>query len=948
VIQFGFVSRNLMEVFRVQTGGIAWMEPTTESFLLIESIFHEAVAAPEAAREALIEARCEGNRSLADEVYSLLTACTREEREALCWRLAPETCRGFASEAKRAGPYVLDRLLGRGGMGAVYLAHRADGHFEQKVAIKLIDLPLASNLFRERFRQERQILAGLQHPYIARLMDGGVTEAGELFLAMEYVDGIPIHRFCDEQQLSMRQRLVLFLRICEAVQFAHQNLVVHRDLKPDNILVAKDATPRLLDFGTAKLISPSLAGQENGFTREGFLSFTPQYASPEQVLGNAITTASDTYSLGVLLYLLLTGTLPYELKEFTIEEMVRVICHEPARKPAQALGPRMRLDSDLEAILQKALRKEPAERYLTADQLAADLQHFLEGKPVAAHQGNMRYRAGKFIRRHTLGLASAVLLATTVAAGVAGVVWQAKVANEERRKSDARSEDLRQLSDSLLSELDEAIKQLPGSTGVQQLLVTRVLEHLDRMARDAQGDRLTELDLAGAYTRLGNIQGNLYEQNLGDIAGALVSLDKAIAIAQPLATANPGDRDALQTLANAQRARSQVEFANLTGNSGAAISYIQAATRTYDRLTALPKVTPAQLFTASQAYSNLGDQLGESGMNSLDDSPAALAAYRKGVDLDTRALRLDPGMVKARTAIATLHMKIGVVKLETDPAEALKDIGIALQDFDGLPEADRKSFTTVRLRAITERKKAMALEQLGQHAQAIPLLAEVLQIDRQIAAADPKDQRALYDIAMTLQDTAASYEYAADPAFGASAGDRRRELLTAEGFVEQFADTFEQLLKQDPANAAWKATLAGAQVRIGSLRHVLHLPGESEALSKRALALLKDLVDKHPNSAVVLDSALQAILNAEPVSLRDPRLAVAWAERGVTATHRKIPQWLLALAQAYRAAGQIEKARAAAKEGMTLLPSPKPGAIKPRLYVQLEIESALPNPRMDR
>jgi predicted Ser/Thr protein kinase len=915
------------------------MEQTTDNFLLIESIFHEADAASDEVRDALIEARCKGNRSLADEVYSLLEACNAEQSEALSWRLEPGADRTSSSESKRVGPYLLDRLLGRGGMGAVYLAHRADGHFEQKVAIKLIDLPLASNLFRERFRQERQILAGLQHPYIARLLDGGVTQDGELFLAMEYVDGIPIHRFCDEQQLSIRQRLVLFLRICEAVQFAHQNLVVHRDLKPDNILIAKDATPRLLDFGTAKLISPSLVGQENGFTRLGFLSFTPQYASPEQVLGNAITTASDTYSLGVLLYLLLTGALPYELKEFTTEEMIRVICNEPARKPAQAAGEGTRLDSDLEAILQKALRKEPAQRYLTADQLATDVQDFLEGKPVAAHQGNIRYRAGKFIRRHTLGLASAVLLATTVASGVAGVLWQAKVANEERRKSDARSDDLRQLSDSLLSELDEAIKQLPGSTGAQKLLVTRVLEHLDRMARDAHGDRLTELDLVDAYARLGNIQGNLYEQNLGDTAGALVSLDKAIAIAQALAASNPGDQDALLALANAQQSRSQVEFAKVTGKSGEAISSMQAATRTYDRLTALPNVTPAQLYAASQAYSRLGDELGESGMDSLGDSPAALAAYRKGVDLDSRALLLDPGIVKARKGIGTLHMKIGSMKLETDPAEALKDIGIALQDFDGLPEADRKSFTTVRVRAIIERKKAMALEELGEHAQAVPLFAEVLQIDRQIADADQKDQRALYDIVVTLQDTAASYEYAANSALGLSADDRRRELLAAEGFLEQFADTFEQLLKQDPANQAWKATLAGAQVRIGSLRHVLHLPGESEALSKRSLAVLKDLVDKDPDSAVVLDSALQANLKVEPASLRDPRLAVEWAERGVTLSHRKIPQWLLSLAQAYRATGQIEKARATAKEGLALLPSPKLGAIKPRLYTQLEIES---------
>jgi tetratricopeptide (TPR) repeat protein/predicted Ser/Thr protein kinase len=914
------------------------MEPTTENLLLTEAIFHEARAVPDEARNELIKTRCKGNRSLAAEVHSLLEACKAEENEAASCRLESEAGRKFAPESKRAGPYLLDRLLGRGGMGAVYLAHRADGHFELKVAIKLIDLPLASEVFRDRFRQERQILAGLQHPYIARLVDGGVTQDGELYLAMEYVDGVPIHRFCEEQHLSARQQLELFLRVCEAVQFAHQNLVVHRDLKPDNIFIVEDGTPRLLDFGTAKLLSPSLVGQGNEFTRLGLMSFTPQYASPEQVLGNPITTASDTYSLGVLLYLLLAGALPYELKEFTTEEMVRVICNEPPRK-VQALSSGKRLDSDLEAILQKALRKEPQQRYLTAERLASDLHAYLEGKPVAARQGTIRYRAAKFIRRHTLGLASAILLATTLAAGIAGVLWQAKVANEERRKSDARSADLRQLSDSLLSELDEAIKQLPGSTGAQKLLITRVLEHLDRMAKDARGDRLTELDLVNAYTQLGNIQGNTYDQNLGDSAGAMTSLDKAIAIAQPLVASNPDDRDVLEALANAQESRSEVEYWNVTEKPQEAIAYMKASAATYDRLAALPNVTPAQLLAVSRAYNTLGDQLWARGSAGLVDLPAAIAAYRKGIDFENRVLRLEPGNVRARRGIGTLQMKIGSVELDTDPAQALKDIEIALQYFDSVPEADRKSLITVRNRAITERKKAMALEELGEHARAIRLFEEVLQIDRQIAAADPNDQRAIYDIGVTLQDTARSYEDAANPLLNSSLEDRRRNLLSAERSLEEFAAVSEQMLRQNSANEDWKVGLAQAQVRIGSLRQDLHLPGESEALSRKGLAVLKDLVEKDPGSEAVLDSALQAILKIEPASLRDPRLAVEWAERGVALSHRKTPKWLLSLAQAYHAAGQIEKARAAAKEGLALLPVLPPGATKPRIRRLLEIES---------
>jgi eukaryotic-like serine/threonine-protein kinase len=915
------------------------MNHTTENLRRIEAVFHEALAVSEDVRSALVDERCGGDVAFSTEVQALLRASKAEETATASRRRQAETSPEASLEPKRVGPYELDRLLGRGGMGAVYLAHRADGHFEQQVAIKLIDLPLATDLFRERFRMERQILAGLHHPFIARLLDGGVSDEGDLYLVMEYVDGIPIHRFCEERQLSIPQRLALFKSVCEAVQFAHQNLVVHRDLKPDNILVAEDGTPRLLDFGTAKLISPSLSEAAGEFTRQGFQSFTPQYASPEQVLGNPITTASDTYSLGVLLYLLLTQALPYELKEFSTEEMVRVICHEPPRRPAQAIGSNRRLDSDLEAILLKALRKEPGKRYLTAEQLASDTQAWLDGQPVGARRGTFRYRAAKFMRRNWLAVAGAAVLVATLLAGLAGVVWQARVANAERRKAEARSSDLRQLSNSLLSELDEAIKQLPGSTGVQKLLITRVLEHMDRMTKDAQGDRQTELDLIDAYTRLGDIQGNSYEQNLGDIPGALVSLGKALAIAQPLAASNPNDQEALQALANVQESRSEVLFWNGTGKLQDALISMQAATATYDRLIALPGATASQVFAAATAYGTLGDELGENGSVGQADLSAALAAYRKTIDLDNRVLALDPNVLRARRGIGLTQMKVGNVELETDPAQALKDFDISLQRFDSLAPADQKSLITVRMRAITVRKRAMALEELGQHSQAVPLFDQTLQTQRQLAAADPKDLRALNDVDRVLEDAASSYEEAANPALGTSAIDQRRDLLSAERFYEQAMPILEQMMLLDPANRDWKASLADVQVRIGTIRQTVHAPGESESLSRRGLAVLKELVEKDPTSLSILDVALRAILAVEPVSLRDQRLAVAWAERGVALSHRKTPAWLLSLARAYRASGEIEKGRAAAKEGLALLPDLQPGAIKPRIRKLLEIES---------
>jgi tetratricopeptide (TPR) repeat protein len=936
VIQFVAGGRSLNQGIETTDGVGAQMDQTTESFLLIEAIFHEANAAPSEERTALIEARCNGDFDLAAEVTSLLAACEEEERLAALRRLRTETGREIETESKHIGPYLLDRLLGRGGMGAVYLAHRADGQFEQEVAIKLIDLPLATDVFRERFRQERQILAGLQHPYIARLLEGGVTAGGDLYLVMEFVDGVPIHRFCEEQHLSVAQRLKLFLHVCEAVQFAHQHFVVHRDLKPDNILVGEDGSPRLLDFGTAKLLSPSITRPERDLTREGYQSFTPQYASPEQVLGKPITTASDTYSLGVLLYLLVTGTHPYRLKELTTDEMLRVVCNEPPRRPTHSADSPVRVDADMEAILLKALRKEPRARYLTADQLASDLRAYLGRLPVTARRGSIRYRAEKFIRRNRLAVAGTTLLAASLITGIAGIVWQGAVANMERRKAEARSADLRQLSNSLLSELDDAIKQLPGSTGVQKLLVTRVLEHLDRMAKDVQGDRLTQLELIDAYTRLGDIQGNPYDQNLGDPAGALVSLNKAINLATPLAPDGSKDKEALRALATAQEAQSEILFG--TARTQEAIASMQAATRTYDRLIAPPDAPPALICDTASAYGTLGDELGQTGTASLADTVAALAAFRKSIALDNRALSVDSNLLRAKRGLAINQMKIGSAEMETDPGHALKDFQIAVQRADALPVAEKENLVTMRMRFMLLRKEAVALVQLGKYSEADAIFAEIVPSFRRLANADPQDLRALADLEVVLNDEALSLEAAADPVLGASASGRRRNLAAAESLLTQTIAVMEKMLKQDTSNENWGAVLADAQVRLATIDSILRNGGDPGMLAKKGISTLKDLVKNDRVSPMILDQTARALTTVQPASFRDPELGVTCAERAVALNHRKNPSLLLTLAQAYHAYGQVEKSRATAREGLALLPSLAPGIAEPNIRKLLEIQ----------
>ena len=909
--------------------------PTT--LPLIEAIFNEVLALPSGERQALIEIRCGEDALLKSEIYSLLRACAEEEVLAAVRLREARTDARTGLDRKRVGAYEIDRLIGRGGMGAVYVAHRADGTFDKQVAIKLIDLPLATDLFRERFRMERQILAGLNHPLIARLLDGGVTGDGEPFLVMEYVDGVPIHRFCEDHRLSVAERLLLFKSVCEAVQFAHQNLVVHRDLKPDNILVMEDGTPRLLDFGTAKLLSPSADGMGSEFTRQGFQSFTPQYASPEQVLGNPITTASDTYSLGMLLYLLLTDVLPYELKEFTTAEMVRVICEQPPRRPTLPGSGDKRIDADLEAILLKSLRKGPGERYLTAVQFALDVQAYLDGRTVSARRGTMRYRAGKFVRRHRIALFGAALVTASLTAGVAGIVWQAKVADRERRRAVDTSAEMRQLSNSLLNELDEAIKELPGSSGVQKLLVTRVLDHLDRTSKSAAGDRLVQLDLANAYTRLGNIQGNPYDQNLGDTAGALVSLDKAFVIAQSLAASAARDHEALRALASVEQARSEVLWG--VGKTPEAVESMQAATQAYERLVAERDATPALISEAGAAYGTLGDELGQPGTPSLGDLAGAIDAYRKNIRLDERALSLDPNFPRARRGLGIVQLKIGNVEIETDPAQALEDYQLAEERFDALPESKQDGLSTLRIRANVVRKKATAMRELGEYAQAIPLFDQALAIQKQIAAADPKDNRSLFDVYVDLTQKAYDYEYAADPALEADPKKRRRDLALAIPLLKEAQTIAVQLLKQNPSNEDRKASLADVQVRLGTAETELQTSGDAEKLAATGLVTLTGLAAKHPDSVWTLDFAVAALLTVKPATLRDPKLAIVCAEREALLTKRKQPSALLSVAQAYRSAGLNKQARTAAHEGLALLPFVSASAPIPRTRKLLELET---------
>jgi tetratricopeptide (TPR) repeat protein len=569
--------------------------------------------------------------------------------------------------------------------------------------------------------------------------------------------------------------------------------------------------------------------------------------------------------------------------------------------------------------------------------MAADVRAWRDGQPIGARRGTVRYRVQKFARRHKLGLAGAALLAVTLLAGVLGVLWQARVANQQRRKAEARSADLRQLSNSLLSELDEAIKDLPGSTGVQKLLVTRVLEHLDRMATDAQGDRQTQLDLVDAYTRLGNIQGNPYEQNLGDPSGGLASMDKAIALGRQLAPPGSTDRDALRDLALAQECRSEILFG--AARTSEAIPSMREAVATYERVIAFPNATPTLIGDAAAAYGTLGDEFGQSGTSSLADSAAALVALRKAVDLDNRALSIDPGFLRARRGLSIMQMKIGSVEMETDPAQALKDFQFALERADELPQEQQGTLANMRMRSMLQRKEADALTELGQYAQAEALFHEVATAQKRLAANDPQDLRSLADVEVVLADEALSLEDAANPTLAAQPPDRDRNLAAAQEAWSEVVAATEKMLRQDPSNENWRLVLADAQVHLGTVETRLHGSGESRSLAAQGIATLQAMANKPEASPMILDQAASDLVHVEPASLQDPAFAVRCAERSVELSHSQSPSRLLALAQAYRAARLQEKGRAVALEALALLPATSPGGSKSNLRKLLELEA---------
>jgi serine/threonine-protein kinase len=467
---------------------------TADRWRRLEELFESALALPPAERDSYVSA----TGDLAGDLRALLAAHFRTG-SLLDRAEIPEAA---LPPGARVGVYAIVREIGAGGSGTVYLARRADGRFHLEVAIKFLDAPRLPRSVQARLQREQQILAQLDHPHIARILDAAVADAatpcpGVPYIVMEYVDGIPLTAFAAQERLPVLRRIELFEKLLAAVHYAHQHLVIHRDLKPANILVKREGSLKLLDFGTAKLLEA--AAPDPGLTG-AHVALTPRYASPEQMRGQAVSVASDIYSLGVVLFELLSGRLPYR----DSEPLPAAILDSP-RLPLRATPGGERLAPDLECIVAKALRKDPGARYANVREFAADLERFRTGRPVAAQRDSLTYRAGKFVKRHRWGVAAAAAVPLLLVAGVGAIVAQSRVAERERAKAQAVSDFLLEIISSANPSRRGPMEGKPADLRLVDLLDASAERVTERFGADPGIEVRLRSELASAYTGLQEI-----------------------------------------------------------------------------------------------------------------------------------------------------------------------------------------------------------------------------------------------------------------------------------------------------------------------------------------------------------------------------------------------------------------------------------------------------------
>jgi non-specific serine/threonine protein kinase/serine/threonine-protein kinase len=756
------------------------------------------------------------------------------------------------------GAYRLRRLLGSGGMGSVYLAERSDGAFSKQVAVKLLSPALAGE--RDRFHREREMLARLEHPNIARLLDGGTTTEGWPYLVMEYVDGLPIDRYCAERNLSLDDRLALLLQVCDGVAHAHQRLVIHCDIKPENILVTPEGTAKLLDFGIAKLLDRS------GHVTQ-FRPATPAFSSPEQLQGQALTTASDVYAIGVLGYVVLTGHWPYSQRPTHImQAMQAVLTTEPipaSRQPGLPATRVRHLRGDLENVLAKAVAKEPNRRYASAQQLADDLDAFRRGFPVRARPDAIVYRVRRFIGRHRFASAAAVLATISLVGAV-------MVSTREARLAARRFDDLREFARVIVFDVDDVLSPIPGTTAARKLVVDTALEYLDRLGGAGDTDEALHEELAAAYIRVGKVQGGAFLPNLGDTKGAISSFGKAIAAVGP-SPASP----VLERL----RIEGHINIALLATDPIQGDPEFDRAIAAGERQLAVSPDDVATLRLMAQAYHGKATIA-----HVTNQAPDHLRAVIRAVEIREHIRRLSPDSWRDRTDLAREYAQHALALMQTGEAEtALDKLQQARAVLDGTLASAPSNQVVIRGLAEIRSRVASVLLALGRQTEAVAELDAAIGLLTPLVASDADNLQYKADLAyawLRLGDVRRSEGRLSEAlAWHQRALQVRRERAGIDSafmfvpweFTRSLNTVGELLLEIAPANAT-DARRSFEQARDVALKALAEAPSFNElrkqlAISYEGLARAA-LASPHADTRAAAELLTQSAATWREVSAR--------------------------------------------------------------------------------
>jgi eukaryotic-like serine/threonine-protein kinase len=824
---------------------------TPECWKQVEAVFEQALELPIQERAAFVQRSCDGDDELRREVQSLLSSHARAgtfiDRPSL-FVAGDEIDEGDAGVAsgQMIGAYRVVRELGRGGMGVVYLAERADEQYKKRVAIKLIKRGMDTDSVLRHFRNERQILASFDYPNIARLFDGGATDNGLPYFVMEYVEGLPINAYCKSHASLINERLRLFRQVCAAVSYAHRHAVIHRDIKPSNILVTSDGTPKLLDFGIAKILQPA-DSIDASVSMTGLRLMTPEYASPEQVRGQPVTTATDVYSLGVVLYQLLTGRQPYRPKTLTPEEISRAITEQEPLRPSTAIvssdetsksqipTPKL-LRGDLDNIVLMALRKEPGRRYQSVEQFSEDIQRYLERRPIRARKDTIRYRAKKFVQRNRVATSAAALVFVSLLAGIVATTWEARrarkeeaMAKEQKARAEHRFNDVRRLAHSVLFDYHDAIKDLPGATRVRERLVKDALVYLDSLANEAEGDPGLQRELAAAYDKIGDVRGQAYRANLGDRGGAMDSYLKALRIREALAMASPKDVTSQGELAETHRKIGWQLMDTSEGTRG--LEHLRKALDLDRKLTAQNPENADLQYQLSVVESELGMALHDRG-----DLRGALDQYHQALPLQEKLLADRPRDLKYRRALGRTYDAIGrALGMAGDIAGALKANHKALVIEEESVAEDPTNGTYRRGLEISYSNDGYYRDRLGDKRGALESYRKGIAVSEQLVAADPSDASASDDLAQEYQQVADSL---------AALGDNAQALLNYRKSLK----LFDSVLVNAPEDLRRRLLLAMSRAGVGKMQARLGERASAVEECRTTISFLRETREDPANS----------------------------------------------------------------------------------------------------